>query len=86
MPGRVVVERRVWLATACPTLFEENDAIRVGVEKAAIVGDQSGPWPTVQKHNGLAVRSAALFVIELMNRRDADVSAVVWFDFRIKGS
>jgi hypothetical protein len=76
----------MWLTTACAALFEEYYAIHLRIEKAAVVRDQTGAWSTVQEYDRLAVGIAALFVIELMNRRDADVSAVVWLDFRVKGS
>jgi hypothetical protein len=67
-------------------LFEENYAIDLGVEKASIIRDQSCSRSTVQEHNRLAVRIATLFVIEIMDGRDTDVTAIVWFDFSVKGS
>ena len=76
----------MWLATTSAALFEENDAIRLRIEKAPVVRNQSRSWSTVKEHNRLAVRIATLFVIELVNRRDADVTAVVWFDFSVEGS
>ena len=57
-------------ALAGAALFEENYAIRFGIEEASIVGSQARAWSTMQKHDGLAVRIAALLVIELMNIGD----------------
>src|SRR5690349_22073101 len=61
-PGRVVFERSVRTAVPGAALIEENDAIRVWIEEAAIVGNETRAWTTVQKDDRLAVRRAALFV------------------------
>ena len=74
------------LASSSAALFEENHTIRLGIEETTVIGDQTCAWSTMQKHNRLAVRGAALLVIELVNRGDADVTAVVRFDLVVKGS
>jgi hypothetical protein len=71
-------------APARSALFEKDDAIRVWIEEATIVRHQPCAWPTMQKDDGLSVWNTALLVIELMNRRDSDVPAVVRLDCRVK--
>lgn len=71
-------------APAGSALFEKNDAIRFRIEEASIIRDQARARTAMQKDDWLSVGIAALLVIELMNRRDSDVAAVVWFYGRIK--
>ena len=73
-------------AAAGAALFEEDDAIRVGIEKAAIIGNETRAWSTVEKHDGFAVRRAALFVIKFVNSGHSNVAAVVRFDLVVKSS
>ena len=73
-------------AASGASLFEENYTISFGVKETTIVGDETCARPAMQEHNRLSVRVAALFVIEFVNWRDADVTAVIRFDLRIKGS
>src|SRR5690348_18167895 len=73
-------------AAAGSSLIEEDDAIGVRIEEATVVGNESGPWSTVQKDDWLSVRRAALFVIELVHIGHSDVSAIVGFDLVVESS
>jgi len=86
MPRRVVLERSVRNAAPGAALLKENHAISLRIEETAVVRDQSGSWSTVQKDDGLSIRSAALLVVKLMLRRHSDVSTVVRLEFGVQGS
>src|SRR5215217_1519198 len=83
MPRRVVVERGVRLAATCPTLIKQNHTISFGIEEATVVRNQTRARSTVQKHNRLPFRIAALLVIKFVNRRHPKMAAVVRFYFGI---
>src|SRR5215212_1579986 len=79
MPRRVVVKRSVRLASTSTALIEQNHTIGIPVEEAAVVRNQTRARPTVQKHNRLPFRIAALLVIEFVNSRHSKMAAVVRF-------
>src|SRR5690349_14718753 len=74
------------LASPGAALGEENHAIRLRIEEAAVIRHESRARTAVQKDDRLAVRRAALLVIKFVDRRHADVTAVVWFDLVVKSS
>src|SRR5215208_2572880 len=67
MPGRVVVERSVRLASTSTALIEQNHTISFRIEEAAVVRKQTRAGAAVQKQNRLPFRIAALLVIEFVN-------------------
>src|SRR2546425_2722166 len=66
IPGCVLFDRSVRRTLSRTTLIEQHDAIRRWVMELTILGSDATARTAVQKHNGLAVRIAALFVINLM--------------------
>jgi len=80
VPGRIVIERSVRSAAARSTLLEENYAVSFRVKEAPVIWIQTGAWPTVEKHDRLSVRIAALLVVKMMNVGHFDVATVIRFD------
>src|SRR4030095_11659221 len=66
MPGRVVFEICVRRASPRASLLEEDNAVDVGIEEAAVVGNESSAWSTMKEDGRLTGRITALFVIELV--------------------
>ena len=74
------------LTAAGASLFEENDAICLGVEEPAVIGNETRAWSTVQKHHRLPVGCATLFVIKLVDSGHPNVAAVVRLKLVVKSS
>src|ERR1051325_10149837 len=73
-------------ALSRPTLIEKDNEISRRIGKLPILSHDAAARPAVQEHNRLAVRIAALLVINLVNVRDFEATGVKGFDRRIKGS
>ena len=78
-------ERRVGRALAAAALVEEDDAVGLGVEEAAVLGLGAAAGPAVEEDHGLAVRVAGLFEVELVDFRDAQAADPVGLDLGIEG-
>ena len=65
-------------------LIEEHDAIGAGVEEASLIGLGAAARSAVNKDHRLALRIARDLVIDLVDRRDAQVTAGVGLARRIE--
>ena len=70
IPRCVFFDRSMRRALARASLIEEHNAISRRIVKLPIFRCDSATWTTVQKHDRLAVRVSALFVINLVKVRD----------------
>src|SRR5262249_38410824 len=77
MPGCVFFQGCMRNAIACPSLIEQYYSIGFRVEEAAIVCDQSGAGTAVKKDNRLTVRVPGLLVINVMDFRYLQHTALV---------
>jgi hypothetical protein len=66
--------------TAGSTLIEENDAIDIGVEVAAVHRLAPTAWPTMDEQDWNPLPAAALLDIQLMERRDGQILGLKGFD------
>ena len=72
------------MCLARAALIEEHDPIGFGIEEPAVLGHQTGAGSTMEKHDWLTIRIAALFVIQFVNGRDSQTTIVVRFDLGIQ--
>src|SRR5258708_22729531 len=86
MRCRIIFERCIGPAFPRAALIEKDYAIRRWVEELAILGHDSAAGPTVQKHHRLALRVAALLVIDFVDLRHLQTVSVVRFDRGVKRS
>ena len=66
IPRRVLFDGSMRRTLPRASLIEEHDAIGVWIMKLPVLRHDPSAWSTVQKHNGLAIRIADLFVIDLV--------------------
>lgn len=69
MPSGVVLKASVRRAFATAALIHQNNAIALGIKKTAVTGLCTASWATVNKKNRNAIRTAAFFKINGMQRR-----------------
>src|SRR6185312_15038499 len=84
VPGRVLAQFRVRGGLAATALVEQYDAIDGRVEEAPALRVGAAARTAVQEHHRLAVRIAALLVVQRVQFRDLERAAVVGFDFGIQ--
>jgi len=84
VPSGVVDEFRMRRGASATALVEQHDAIGIRVEEAPALGIATAARPAMQEHHRLAVRIAALLVVQRMQRRDLQEAAVVGLDPGIK--
>src|SRR3982751_4773853 len=73
-------------AAARAALFKEDQAVCLRIEEAPVIRNESRAGAAMQKHDWLTVWSATLLVIELVNRRDTDMAAIVGLGLVVKSS
>ena len=86
IPSRVLFDRSVRRTLSRPALIEQHDAIRLRGVKLTILRRNTPARTTMQKDDRLAVRIAALLVVDLVKFRDLQATGVVGFDWGVKGS
>src|SRR5262249_5795018 len=72
VPGGVVVEAGVGPALAAAALVEQDDAVSLGVEEAALLGLGATAGASVDKDGRLAVGVARLLEVDLVDASDAE--------------
>src|SRR5438094_5679378 len=70
IPSRVLFDRSMRRTLPRTSLIEKHDAIRRWVVKLTILRRNTSTRPAVQKHDRLAVRIAALLVVDVVKVRD----------------
>src|SRR5258706_7621754 len=66
IPSRVLFNRSMRRTLSRAALIEQHDAISRGIVKLPVLRHNPSARPAVQKHHRLAVRIAALFIIDLV--------------------
>src|SRR5579863_7534599 len=84
VPGRILDQACARAAAPAASLIEHHDAIVSRVEELARALVGAGAGPAVQEHGRFAGRIAALFIVDLMHVRDAQVAVAKGFDRRIQ--
>src|SRR5436190_5085313 len=86
IPRRVLFDGSMRRALPRAPLIEEHDAIGRWVVKLPILRRHPPAGSTMQEHYRLALRIAALLVIDLVAIRNLQATRIKWFDWRIKRS
>src|SRR5207342_2168870 len=86
VPGGVVDEVCVRRRTAAATLVEQDDPVLRGIVEPAHLRAAAGARAAMKQHHRLALRIAALLVIQRMAAVDLQGAAVVAVDLGIKGA
>ena len=84
IPRRIVCEFGARRGTSASALIEQHDAVVLRIEEAPAFRIASRAGATVQKHNRLAVRIAALLVIQRMQIRHGEHAVIVGLDIGIQ--
>jgi hypothetical protein len=80
----VVDEFAMRQGPAGAALVENDDAVEVGIEEAAMGGRRPCPRPTVQEEHRNTARIAALFPVDLVPGIDPEHAGRVRFDGRVE--
>jgi hypothetical protein len=74
----------VRLAFTATTLVNEHDAVRGGVEEAALLAVSTTAWTSVDKDDRLALRVTRLFTVDFVKVGDTKEAGAVGLDLGIK--
>src|SRR5664279_364250 len=86
IPGRVVLEAGARSAATAAALIEKHDAVGIRVEESALRRRGSAARPAVDENDRLAIRTAALLDVDVVQIGNLYVLGQEWLDGRIEVS